>query len=433
MTVDAKVLAHDLLARYGTAQQVRSGPKADLGSHPNVQAAMRLQEQMDTTFAARGMPSPFFLEHHGVNGATSTVLDQEMINFSGYNYLGLAGDPRVRAAAKSAIDTYGTSASASRAVAGEIPLYTELERRIAGAYGVDDAVLAPSGYLTNAAVIPFILGTSDLAVCDSLVHNSIVSGTQWAQCRRATFRHNDPDSLDSLLIRSRGHFSRVMVILEGVYSMDGDVAALPDLITVARKHDCLIMVDEAHSFGTLGERGWGVREHFGLPGDAVDIWMGTLSKSLAGCGGYVAGNADLMWAIKMFAPGICLFVAPPTPAQIAAAIAAYDVMMAEPDRLVRLRRNAATVLTALRAGGWDTGPSGGTPIVPIILGDTQRTMTTSGRLLMSGINAAPIAHPAVEEGEARIRLFMSADHTEDHITTTVDALAHCDPRGGTPT
>jgi len=434
MTTDAKTLARDLLDRYGTAGPARAAAAVDradgsarLDGHPTVQAAKDLRADMHETFDARGLPSPFFLPHDGVNGATTNIFGREMLNFSSYNYLGLAGHPKVRAAAKDAIDTYGTSASASRAVAGEIPLYAELERRLATAYGVDDAVLAPSGFLTNAAVVPFLLGPGDLAACDALVHNSIVSGTQWAQCRRATFRHNDPDSLDALLVRSRRHAARALVVLEGVYSMDGDISALPELVAVARRHDCLVMVDEAHSFGTLGEHGWGVREHYGLPGGLVDVWMGTLSKSLAGCGGYLAGDADLIWAIRLLAPGICLYTAPPTPAQIAAAVAAYDVMQAEPERLARLRENSASVLRALREGGWDTGASGGTPIVPIILGSTERTMTTSGGLLQAGVNAAPIAYPAVPQGEGRIRLFLSADHTTDHLDEMVDALAQCDP------
>ncbi|WP_396426991.1 aminotransferase class I/II-fold pyridoxal phosphate-dependent enzyme [Amycolatopsis sp. EV170708-02-1] len=424
---DAKALAQELLNRHGSAAPSRTVRRTGLAGHAGIQAAKDLRSDMDDFFTKRGMPSPFFLEHEGVNGAVTTILDREVINFSGFNYLGLAGHPVVRAAAKAAIDTYGTSASASRTVAGEIPLYPRLERKLADAYGVDDAVLAPSGYLTNAAVIPFLLGPNDLAACDALIHSSVVAGAQWAHCKRATFRHNDPESLDTLLTRSRAHAERVLVVLEGVYSMDGDIAALPELVAVARKHDCLVMVDEAHSFGTLGEHGWGAREHFGLPGDAVDLWMGTLSKALAGCGGFLAGDADLIWAIRMLAPGICLFVTPPTPAQVAAATAAYDLMLSQPDRLTRLRTNAATAVRTLQAGGWDTGTSDGTPIVPIILGDTERTMTTSGRLLRAGINAAPIAYPAVAEGEARIRLFLSADHTAEQLDTLVSELASCDP------
>jgi 8-amino-7-oxononanoate synthase len=377
-------------------------------------------------FTERGLPNPFFLPHAGPSGPTIHLLGQEMINFSGYNYLGLAGDDRVIAAAKDAADVYGTSASAARAVAGEIPLYGELERRLADAYDVDDAIVTSSGYLTNAGIIPFILGENDLAACDSLVHASIVSGTQWAGCRRARFRHNEPEALERLLSRSRSSFDRVMVIIEGVYSMDGDIARLPELIDVARRYDCLIMVDEAHSFGTLGQRGFGAREHFDLPGDAVDIWMGTLSKSLASCGGFLAGNAELIWAIRMLGPGLCMFVAPPTPSQIAAAIAAFDVMTAEPERLTHLRDNSSTALAAAKAAGWDTGASEGTPIIPIILGDGGRTIATSLALLQAGINASAIAYPAVAHGEARLRLFMSADHTSEQVVQTMTALAQAD-------
>ncbi|MEV6280242.1 aminotransferase class I/II-fold pyridoxal phosphate-dependent enzyme [Nocardia sp. NPDC051832] len=424
MVVDAKSLARDLLSRHAkpALEPVRPPGGRGLDDHPEIRAALALRGRATAAFADRGLPNPFFLPHTGVNGATTGMLGGEVVNFSGYNYLGLAGDPRVTSAAKQAIDVYGTSASASRAVAGEIPLYADLERRLAGAYGTGDAVITASGYLTNAGLLPFLLGPGDLAACDALVHSSIVSGTRWAGCRRATFAHNDPDALDRLLVRSRGSFGRVLVVVEGAYSMDGDVARLPELIAVARKHDCLIMVDEAHSFGVLGDQGFGVREHFGLAADTVDLWMGTLSKSLASCGGFLAGDAELIAAIKTLAQGVSLFSAAPTPAQIAAAIAAFDVMVAEPDRLTRLHGNAATMASALRADGWDTGVSAGTAIIPVILGAEDRAMATSGRLLAAGIYAAPLGYPSVAEGAARIRLFMSADHTAEHIDQLVTVL-----------
>jgi 8-amino-7-oxononanoate synthase len=441
--MDTQDLARQMLARHSGRMQAAAetarttpgpaapahhlGRRCDLSDHPQIVAARDIRTRIQSEFVDRGLPSPLFLAHNGPSGATVSLLGRQMINFSGYNYLGLASDHRVIAAVSEAAELYGTSASAARAVAGEIPLYDELERRLAGAYGVDAAVVTPSGFLTNAAIIPFILGQDDVAVCDSLVHSSIVSGTQWARCRRANFSHNDPDALDRLLTRSRSQFDRAMVIVEGVYSMDGDIARLPELIAVARRHDCLIMVDEAHSFGTLGSQGFGTREHFDLPGDAVDIWMGTLSKSLASCGGFVAGNADLMWAIKMLAPGLCMFVAPPTPPQVAAAIAAFDIMVAEPQRLVRLREISRAALAAATAAGWDTGCSEGTAIIPIILGATERAVLTSVGLLEAGINASAVAYPAVPEGDARIRLFMSADHTNDHVTQMMTALAEIAP------
>lgn len=447
MAVDAKVLAREILAGHPSGAQTRavapsartsssdrlaipaqpgSARRSDLADHPQVAAAREVRTQLHAKFTARGLPAPLFLPHTGASGATFELLGQEMINFSGYNYLGLAGDARVIAASHAAAQMYGTSASAARAVAGEIPLFGELERRLADAYEVDDAIVTSSGYLTNASIIPFILGPDDLAVCDSLVHSSILSGTQWARCKRVSFRHNDPESLETLLMRSRGHFDRVMMIVEGVYSMDGDIARLPELIEVARRYDCIVMVDDAHSLGTLGDRGFGTREHFALPGDAVDIWMGTLSKSLASCGGYLAGAADLIWAIRMFGPGLCMFVAPPTPPQIGASIAAFDLMRSEPERLRRLQANSASALAAVGATGWDTGASGGTQIIPIILGDTERAVTVSAKLLLAGINASAVAYPAVAEGQARLRLFMSADHTDEHVSRLLDALAAID-------
>jgi 8-amino-7-oxononanoate synthase len=439
MTTDPQTLARQLLARHGGgnghavaarggghAVAARPARRPGLADHPQIAEAARIRRHIETEFVAHGMPNPFFLPHTGSNAATVGLLGREMINFSSYNYLGLAGDPRVIDAAKEALETYGTSSSASRSVAGEIPLFADLERRLASAYRVEAAVVTPSGFLTNAGLIAFVLGPGDLAVCDSLVHNSIVSGTQWSECRRATFNHNDPDALDRLLRRSRGHFERVMLIVEGVYSMDGDIAPLPELIEVARRHECLIMVDEAHSFGTLGRRGMGVREHFDLPGDAVDIWMGTLSKSMAASGGFLAGSDELMWAIKLLAPGMCLYTAPQTPPQVGAAIAAFDLMLAEPERLVRLRANAASALSAAKDAGFNTGASADTPIIPLILGDSVRTVAASVGLLQAGINASAIAYPAVPEGEARLRLFMSSDHTAEQVEPMLAILGEID-------
>jgi 8-amino-7-oxononanoate synthase len=434
--MEAQALARQLLARRDNGSEpggvpapppTRATARASLADHPQITAAREIRARVQARLTDRGLPDPLFLPHTSPSGATVELLGRQMINFSGYNYLGLSGDPRVTAAVTDAAERYGTSASAARAVAGEIPLYEELEHRLARAFDVDAAVVTPSGFLTNAAVIPFLLGPNDVAICDSLVHASIVSGTQWARCRRANFAHNDPDALDRLLLRTRSQFEQAMVIVEGVYSMDGDIARLPELIEVARRHDCLIMVDEAHAFGTLGERGFGTRQHFDLPGDAVDIWMGTLSKSLASCGGFLAGDEELIWAIKMLGPGLCMFVAPPTPPQAAAAIAAFDLMVEEPERLARLRRASGAALNAAKRAGWDTGSSEGTPIIPIILGGDERAVVTSVGLLEAGINASAVMYPAVPEGDARIRLFMSAGHTDDQIAQLMTALAATDP------
>lgn len=390
---------------------------------PQVQASLKLDRLLDGAEQSLGAPSPYYQSHRGFNGAMINLHGQDMINFSSYNYLGLGGHPEMIEASKAAIDEYGTTSGATRIVSGNIPLHEELEAEIAKAYGVEDATTVGSGFLTNASVISFVLSENDMAMCDALVHNSIVAGTLWSGSQRMQFRHNDPESLDAMLSRSRRHFDNVLVILEGVYSMDGDIARLPELIAVARKHDCLVMIDEAHSFAVLGERGLGVRELFDLPSDSVDIWMGTLSKALASHGGFVAGSRDFVQACRMAAPGMSLYAAGPTPATAAAAITAIRLVQSEPERLQRLRRNSELFVKLVRDAGLDAGPSSGTPIVPVILGSSQHAVTVGMMLHKAGVNANPITYPAVSEGEARLRFFLCADHTEDQLRLTVDALA----------
>ena len=244
------------------------------------------------------------------------------------------------------------------------------------------------------------------------------------------FKHNDPVALDVLLARVRPHFGTALVILEGVYSMDGDIGALPDLIEVCRRHEALVMVDEAHSFAILGQTGLGVREHFGLAPDAVDIWMGTLSKALASHGGYVAGSHEFIQACRMSAPGMSLYAAGLTPATAASALTAIQLVQSEPERLARLRANSAYFLAAAHEAGLDTGPSRGTPIIPIMLGSSQRAMACAVALAAQGINANPILYPAVPDGEARLRFFLSSDHTtaqlDQAIATVVSVLGVVD-------
>jgi 8-amino-7-oxononanoate synthase len=410
-----------------TAHRAPKGPirqrkRTLLTDVPQVQQALTRDKALSDGLAAVDRPSPYYRCHDGVNGATIHLDGREYINYSSYNYLGLANHPRLTAAARAALDSYGTTSGATRIVSGNIPLHQELEGIIADAYDVDDATTVGSGYLTNAAVIGFVLGEKDLAVCDALVHNSIVTGAQWAGCQRMQFRHNDPESLDSLLARTRSHFERTMVILEGVYSMDGDYVALPEMIEVARRHDAFVMVDEAHSFGVLGERGGGIRELFDLPGDAVDIWMGTLSKALANHGGFIASSRDFIQACRMSAPGMSLYAAGLTPATAAGTIEAIRVIADEPERLQRLRVNSQRFLDGANAAGLDVGPAHGTPIVPVMLGSTYQALRAAMLLAEAGINANPIAYPAVAEQEARLRFFLSSEHTAEMIDHTLELL-----------
>jgi len=441
-TPDPRSLARELLAKTGAASSAaaarpapaavarpayRPGVRPRLEDLPQVRQSLERDAMMAAALAPSGSPNPYYRSHNGFNGATIHLDGQELINYSAYNYLGLAGHPRMIAAAKAAIDEYGTTSGATRIVSGNIPLHEQLEAKIASCYRVEDATTVGSGFLTNASVIAFVLGEKDLALCDALVHNSIVSGTQWAHCQRMQFRHNDPDALEGVLSRTRGHFERVLVILEGVYSMDGDIGRLPELIEVARRYDCLVMVDEAHSFAILGETGMGVSEHFGMAPDDVDIWMGTLSKALASHGGFIAGSHDFIQACRMSAPGMSLYAAGPTPATAAAALTAIEVVLDEPQRLARLKANGELFLELAKKAGMDTGPAEDTPIVPVMLGSSRSAMTASVMLAHHGINANPILYPAVPEGEARIRFFLSSEHTHEQIERTIDTLAELAP------
>ena len=249
---------------------------------------------MNDGAARLGIANPFFKRHEGVAGAATRISGKNYINFASYNYLDLCGHPAVNEAAKEAIDRYGTSVSASRPVSGERPVHRELEQAIAKAYDVDDAIAFVSGHATNVTTLGYLFGPKDLILHDELIHNSIMLGAQLSGARRLSFPHNDWAALDKILRGQRHQFERVVIVLEGIYSMDGDYPDLPRFVEIKRRHRVFLMVDEAHSFGVMGRSGLGIREHFGLQGGDVDIWMGTLSKSLAGCGGFIAGETALV-------------------------------------------------------------------------------------------------------------------------------------------
>jgi 8-amino-7-oxononanoate synthase len=372
--------------------------------------------------AQLGIASPFFRQHEGIAGARTRIGGRDYLNFSNYNYLGLSGHPAVSAAAKSAIDRYGTSVSASRPVSGERPLHRELETALARAYGTADAVAFVSGHATNVTTIGHLFGPRDLVVHDELTHNSSLQGIQLSGARRLPFPHNDWAALDTLLARQRREFERVLIVIEGIYSMDGDFPDLPRFVDIKRRHKAFLMVDEAHSFGVMGATGLGIREHFSLPADAVDIWMGTLSKALAGCGGYIAGETALVEHLKFLAPGFLYSVGMPPPLA-AASLAALECLRSEPARVAAVRERGAQFLTLARAAGIDTGLSTGIAVIPAIVGSSMRAARLSAALFDRGINVQPILYPAVPEKLARLRFFMSCEHSEADIHEAVGAVA----------
>lgn len=368
--------------------------------------------------------NPFFIAHDAVAGATTRIEGCEYVNFSSYNYLGLAGHPQVSQAAKDAIDRYGTSASASRLVAGERPVQRELEEALAEFYEAEDCIVFVSGHATNMSTIATLFGPRDLVIHDSLIHNSVLEGIKLSGAARRSFPHNDAAALDAVLSEIRPRFERALIIVEGHYSMDGDIPDLPALIDIKRRHKCFLMVDEAHALGVLGASGLGLREHFGVAGRDVDIWMGTLSKTLAGCGGYVAGVRALVEHLKYAAPGFVYSVgiAPPL---AAASLAALRLMLKEPERVMRLQENGRKFLRLAREAGLDTGTSDGFAIVPVITGSSLKAVRLSGALFERGINVQPVIYPAVEERAARLRFFLSQTHSEHdmrHACETIKKL-----------
>ena len=400
------------------AQPIEVDPESEVEQFAEYRRLKATMEQMKMT----GVPNPYFTIHESVVRDTTVIDGKELISFASYNYVGLSGHPAVTAAAADAVKKYGTSVSASRLVSGEKPIHGELESAIAKWIGVDDSILMVGGHATNETTIGHLVGPDDLIVHDSLSHNSIVQGALLSGAKRRPFPHNDYEALDRTLREVRSQFRRVLIVVEGVYSMDGDFSDVPEFIRVKKQHQAMLMVDEAHSFGTMGERGHGMAEFFGINARDVDIWMGTLSKSAASCGGYIAGSKSLIELLRYTAPGFVFSVGMP-PAQVGAALASLKTLDAEPERVERLRQRSALFLSLCREAELDTGDSDGTPVVPIITGNSMVALRLSNRLKTDGINVQPILYPAVDESAARLRFFLTSEHSEEQIRFTVERTA----------
>jgi 8-amino-7-oxononanoate synthase len=366
--------------------------------------------------------NPYFICHDAVARETTRIGGRELLNFSSYNYLGNSGDPSVVASVQRAVERYGTSVSASRVAAGERPIHRELEQSIAEFLGVEACVVMVGGYSTNVTTIGTLLGPDDLILHDALIHSSALSGARLSGAKRLAFPHNDWAALDDILRAARRTARRALVLIEGAYSMDGDTPELSRFVEVSKRHAALLMVDEAHSIGTLGASGRGIAEHCGVDPRQVDIWMGTLSKSLASCGGYIAGSQALIELLKCTAPGFTYSVGL-SPADTAAALTALQLLKREPERVRVLQQRAAFFVDACTAEGLDTGTSSGTPIVPVIVGDSQRAMRLAQAVYRRGINVQPMVFPAVEDSAARLRFFISYLHTEEQLLRAARATA----------
>jgi 8-amino-7-oxononanoate synthase len=388
-------------------------------------AALPAFRELELTRAAgamMGVASPFFRQFEGPGGAVALSEGVERINFCSYDYCGLNQHPVVKVAAQEAIGRFGVSCSASRVVGGERPFHAELEAALASFYGVEDAVVMVSGHATNVTTIGCLMGPGDLVIHDELIHNSALEGIRLSGAARLSMPHNDLEWLETTLARLRAEHRRVLVVVEGLYSMDGDTPDLKRLVEIKAAYDAWLMVDEAHALGVLGPTGRGIAEAQGVDPRSVEIWMGTLSKTLASTGGYIAGSAALVAILKARAAGFVFSVGLPAPLA-AAALAALQVLTREPERVDRLQANGRHLLTALRARGLDTGLSEGHAVAPVVLGDSPTAAAVADLLFQKGVSAPPILHPAVPERRARLRLFASSEHTLVQIDRAVAMLA----------
>ncbi|HVC56517.1 MAG TPA: aminotransferase class I/II-fold pyridoxal phosphate-dependent enzyme [Stellaceae bacterium] len=425
LSAQAKARLIEKLSAAAAARLAPAGPAAADGAAPRLDVSelesyreIRLIEEAAEYL---GIGDPFFRVHDGIAGAETVIAGRRCVNFASYNYLGLNGDPRIAEAAKAAIDRYGTSVSASRPVSGERPVHRELERALARIHGTEDSIVLVGGHSTNVTVIGQLLGRNDLIVHDSLIHNSIVQGAILSGARRVPFRHLDAAAADKALGDQRTRQGHALLVIEGHYSMDGDVPDLAAFVRVARRHGAWLMVDDAHALGVLGLRGFGSAEHAAIDPADVDIWMGTLSKSLVSCGGYIAGRQQLIDYLKRVAPGFVFSVGIAPPAA-AAALAAVEILEREPERVRRLNERAALFLQLARDGGLDVAGSIGAAIVPIITGSSIAAARLSQALFRRAINVQPILYPAVPERAARLRFFLTADHTEQQVRDAASIL-----------
>jgi 8-amino-7-oxononanoate synthase len=368
-----------------------------------------------------GLADPYFPMHQGISSDTSRIDGEEYINFASYNYLGLSGDSDVNAAVFDAVRQYGSSVSASRLASGERPLHRELEWEIADFLGCEDAIVMVGGHATNVSVIGTLLGPLDMVIHDSLAHDSILAGIRLSGAKRRSFRHNDADALEEILRQSRASARRVLIAIEGVYSMDGDIAPLRRIVEIKRRYHALLLVDEAHSLGVLGTTGRGAGEHAGVAREDVELWMGTLSKSLASCGGYIAGSSALVRYLKYSNPGFVYSVGI-SPANAAAALAALRKLRANPGLVETLRKRSEFFLDLCRAAGVDTGFSGQTAVVPCIVGNSIHSVQLAHAMRRRRVNIQPILYPAVDENQARLRFFVTARHTEQQLKSAVEVL-----------
>ncbi len=353
-------------------------------------------------------------------GSRLVVDGKEVLNFCSNNYLGLANHPHLVEAARNAMDKYGVGPAAVRTISGTTDLHVQLEKRLAAFKGVEAAITFQSGFTANLGTIAALVGKEDVVFSDRLNHASIIDGCRLSGAKIHPYEHNDPAALEAVIKDNAGTYRRALIVTDGVFSMDGDIAPLPALYEVAKKYNILFMVDDAHGEGVLGRGGCGIVDHFGLHGK-VDIEVGTLSKAFGVVGGVVAGNKVIVeWLRQRGRP--FLFSSAVTAPDAAACLAAIDLLESSTELVDKLWDNARYFKAEMKKLGFDTGASE-TPITPVMLGEAPLAQQFSRELFENGVFAMSIGFPTVAKGKARIRVMISAAHDRDDLGQGLEAFA----------
>lgn len=379
------------------------------------------QREKSLTPIMEAFGNPYFVVHDSPLLDVSLYEGRDVVNFGSYNYLAMSGDPEVNQAATEALLKYGSSASGSRLLAGEKSIHKELEQAIARWKHTEDSLVIVSGHATNVSFVGNFCNQYDLILYDVLCHNSIGQGLEISPASSRAFPHNDMAVLEGILQRRRDDYEKVLVIVEGAYSMDGDVAPVPELVALKKKYDFFLMVDEAHSAGVLGEHGGGVDEYFNLEPDDIDIKMGTFSKTLGTCGGYLAGSASLIKYLRYNLPGF-VFSVGISPVLAGATLKAVEIIERDNSRVKALQNNIDIFMREAKIRGFDTPAKGESAIVPILIGDDVAAFKLSMQMLENGVFVPPAVYPAVPRGQARLRFCLTSAHKENQIIDALDLL-----------
>lgn len=361
---------------------------------------------------------PYFRTIESEQDTVVQINGKKVLMFGSNSYLGLTTHPKLKEASKAAIDRYGSGCAGSRFLNGTLDLHLELEEKLAKFVGKEGALVFSTGFQVNLGVISSIPGRHDYIILDDLDHACIIDGSRLSFAKTLKYKHNDMEDLERIL--SKTEMDKIKLIaIDGVFSMEGDIAKLPEIVRLAKKYNANIMVDDAHGLGVLGKNGRGTADHFGLTDD-IDLIMGTFSKSLASIGGFIAADNATINYLKHNARSL-IFSASIAPANAASVIAALDIMDQEPERLVDLWRNTHLALKMLKAAGFDTGHTE-TPIIPIYIRDDSKTFQLTKMLLDEGVFVNPVVSPAVSSTSSLIRFSLMATHTEDQVIEAVEKI-----------